>query len=100
MNLPANIPEEWIPIVDYLERFPGISIHSSRISSALSREGIEISSMRISTILRKMYLLGLSERRERRSGPNIKRVFYRISQSRPPEILADQGGPDTSTEVK
>lgn len=72
-----EIPAEWQPILEYMEKYPRFAFRSSRLSLCLSKDGIEMSPQRISKLLREMYANGILERFTRGKG-TVLRTFYKI----------------------
>ncbi len=72
--LSHKVPDDWKSVIQHLNQYPNISLHSSRISTQL-----DISKGRAARILRAMYEEGLLERRCRRNGNSFS-CSYRIKE--------------------
>ena len=74
-----EIPAEWQPILEYMEKYPRFAFRSSRLSDHLLKNGIRISSQKVSKILLEMHTTGIVEKITVGRGNHI-RSYYRVKR--------------------
>lgn len=74
-----EIPAEWQPILEYMEKYPSFAFRSSRLSVHLLKVGIRISSQKVSKILLEMHSTGMVEKFTVGRG-NHMRSYYRVKK--------------------